>query len=116
MDGSEVFKHAIEKLSSCLEEALLDSNLSKDDIDFLIPHQANSRIIDNVAKKLNLTSEKVIKTVDQHANTSAASIPLALNHAVKKGIVNNGDILALEAIGGGLSWGAAIIKYGKPDT
>ena len=116
MDGSEVFKHAIEKLSSCLEEALLDSNLSKNDIDFLIPHQANSRIIDNVAKKLNINNKKVIKTVDQHANTSAASIPLALNYAVKNGIVKNGDVLALEAIGGGLSWGAAIVKYGKPIT
>ena len=115
MNGKEVFKHALEKLSSSLINALDAANLTINDIDFLIPHQANSRIIDGVAKKLNFNNDKIIKTVGLHANTSAASIPLALDYALKKEIIKNGDVLALNAIGGGLSWGAAIIKYGKPN-
>ena len=115
MNGKEVFKHAVEKLSSSLIEVIKDANLNINDIDYLIPHQANNRIIDSLSKKLKFPKEKIINTVDIHANTSAASIPLALCYAVDKKIVNNGDIIALNAIGGGLSWGASVIKYGKPN-
>ena len=115
MNGKEVFKHAVEKLSSSLLEALNAANLKIQDIDFLVPHQANLRIIEALSKKLGMPINKIINTVDIHANTSAASIPLALNNALENHIIKNGDIIALNAIGGGLSWGASIIKYGKPD-
>ena len=115
MNGKEVFKHAVEKLSSCLLEAINDANLKIQDIDFLVPHQANLRIIESLSKKLGMPIEKIINTVDIHANTSAASIPLALNKAIERKKIRNGDIIALNAIGGGLSWGASVIKYGKPD-
>ena len=115
MNGKEVFKHAVEKLSSCLIEAVNSANLKIQDIDFLVPHQANLRIIEALSKKLDIPINKIINTVDVHANTSAASIPLAFDSALEKSIIKNGDIVALNAIGGGLSWGASIIKYGKPD-
>ena len=115
MNGKEVFKHAVEKLSSCLIEAMNSAKLKIQDIDFLVPHQANSRIIDALSKKLDIPINKIINTVDVHANTSAASIPLAFDSALEKRIIKNGDIIAFNAIGGGLSWGASIIKYGKPD-
>ena len=115
MDGKEVFKHAVEKLSSSLEEVIKAANIDINDINYLIPHQANIRIIDAISKKLNFPNEKVIKTLDLHANTSAASIPLALDVAISNKKIKNGDIIALNAIGGGLSWGASILKYGKPD-
>ena len=115
MNGKEVFKHAVEKLSSCLIEAITSANLKIQDIDFLVPHQANLRIIEALSKKLDIPINKIINTVDVHANTSAASIPLAFDSALEKRIIKNGDIIAFNAIGGGLSWGASIIKYGKPD-
>ena len=115
MNGKEVFKHAVEKLSSCLIEAINSANLKIQDIDFLVPHQANLRIIEALSKKLDIPINKIINTVDVHANTSAASIPLAFDSALEKRIIKNGDIIAFNAIGGGLSWGASIIKYGKPD-
>ena len=115
MNGKEVFKHAVEKLSSCLIEAINSANLKIQDIDFLVPHQANLRIIEALSKKLDIPINKIINTVDIHANTSAASIPLAFDSALEKRIIKNGDIIAFNAIGGGLSWGASIIKYGKPD-
>ena len=115
MNGKEVFKHAVEKLSSCLIEAINSANLKIQDIDFLVPHQANLRIIEALSKKLDIPINKIINTVDVHANTSAASIPLAFDNALEKHIIKNGDIIAFNAIGGGLSWGASIIKYGKPD-
>ena len=115
MNGKEVFKHAVEKLSSCLIEAVNSANLKIQDIDFLVPHQANLRIIEALSKKLDIPIKKIINTVDVHANTSAASIPLAFDSALEKRIIKNGDIIAFNAIGGGLSWGASIIKYGKPD-
>ena len=115
MNGKEVFKHAVEKLSSCLIEAINSANLKIQDIDFLVPHQANLRIIEALSKKLDIPINKIINTVDVHANTSAASIPLAFDSALEKRIIKNGDIVAFNAIGGGLSWGASIIKYGKPD-
>ena len=114
MEGNKVFRHAIEKLSSVMDEALAAANMSVSDVDWLVPHQANIRIIDAMQKKMQLPSEKVIRTVAAHANTSAASIPLALATAVGDGRVQNGDLLAMEAIGGGLVWGAALVKFGRP--
>ncbi len=114
MEGKEVFRHAIEKLAAVMDEALTAADMQPQDIDWLVPHQANIRIIDGMQKKMQLPNDKVVRTVDQHANTSAASIPLALATAVDDGRVKNGDVLAMEAIGGGLVWGAALVKYGRP--
>ena len=116
MKGNEVFRHAVEKLSSSLDSALKSAGLADNDIDWLVPHQANIRIIDSMQKKLGMPSEKVVRTVSQHANTSAASIPLALNAAVTDGRIKPGHILAFEAIGGGLTWGAALARFGKPES
>ena len=114
MQGRDVFKHAVEKLAAAMDEVLHISNLTSDDIDWLVPHQANIRIINAMQKKLNLPNKKVIKTVSHHANTSAASIPLALTSGVESGQIKSGHLLALEAIGGGLSWGASLVRYGRP--
>jgi len=114
MQGRDVFKHAVEKLAAAMDEVLDISNLTSDDIDWLVPHQANIRIINAMQKKLNLPDKKVIKTVSHHANTSAASIPLALTSGVESGQIKSGHLLALEAIGGGLSWGASLVRYGRP--
>ena len=114
MEGKEVFRHAVEKLSSAMNEALEKAEVRPEDVDWLVPHQANIRIIDGMQKKLGLPADRVVRTVSEHANTSAASIPLALNTAVKDGRIQNGHLLALEAIGGGLSWGASVVRYGKP--
>ena len=114
MEGKEVFRHAVEKLAAVMDEALAAADMQPQDIDWLVPHQANIRIIDGMQKKMKLPSKKVVRTVDQHANTSAASIPLALATAVDDGRIKNGDILAMEAIGGGLVWGAALVKFGRP--
>jgi 3-oxoacyl-[acyl-carrier-protein] synthase-3 len=114
MEGKEVFRHAVEKLAAVMDEALAAADMQPQDIDWLVPHQANIRIIDAMQKKMQLSSEKVIRTVAAHANTSAASIPLALATAVGDGRVQNGDLLAMEAIGGGLVWGAALVKFGRP--
>jgi len=111
MQGPEVFRHAVSKLAGVVEEALDANNLTIEDIDWLVPHQANKRIIDGTAKKLGLPSERVILTVQDHANTSAASIPLALAQGVKDGRIKPGQIVLCEAIGGGLSWGSAIIRW-----
>tara|TARA_B100000900_G_C20533432_1_gene697315 strand:- start:300 stop:1295 length:996 start_codon:yes stop_codon:yes gene_type:complete len=114
MKGQDVFKHAVEKLSSAMNEVIENAGHHPDDIDWLIPHQANIRIIDGMQRKLGLPSERVVRCVDKHANTSAASIPLALTEAVADGRVKAGDLLAFEAIGGGLSWGASLVRYGRP--
>ena len=114
MEGKEVFRHAVEKLASVMDEALSAANMEARDIDWLVPHQANVRIIDAMQKKMDLPSNRVVRTVEQHANTSAASIPLALSAAVDDGRIKNGDVLAMEAIGGGLVWGAALVKFGRP--
>ena len=114
MEGKEVFRHAIEKLAAVMDEALAKADMQPNEIDWLVPHQANIRIIDGMQKKMQLPSKKVVRTVDQHANTSAASIPLALATAVDDGRIKNGDVLAMEAIGGGLVWGAALVKFGRP--
>lgn len=111
MQGPEVFRHAVGKLAEVVEEALNANNLAIDDVDWLVPHQANKRIIDGTAKKLGLPPERVILTVQDHANTSAASIPLALAQGAKDGRIKPGQIVLCEAIGGGLSWGSAIIRW-----
>ncbi|PXA83414.1 3-oxoacyl-ACP synthase [Nostoc sp. 3335mG] len=110
MKGREVFRHAVVNLASVLTEVLEAVNLTAADIDWLIPHQANARILDATAKKLNLSPERVVVTVDRHANTSAASVPLALDVARKDGRVKAGDLLVLEAMGGGFTWGAAVVR------
>jgi len=110
MRGQEVFRHAVVNLASVLTEVLALADLTPADIDWLIPHQANARILDATARKLKLPSEKVVMTVDQHANTSAASVPLALDLAVRDGRVKAGDLLVLEAMGGGFTWGACALR------
>ena len=114
MKGQDVFRHAVEKLASSMYAVIEQAGVSETEIDWLIPHQANLRIIDGMQKKLGLPADRVVRTVSEHANTSAASIPLALNQAVGDGRVKSGHLLAFEAIGGGLSWGAALVRYGRP--
>ena len=115
MNGKEIFKHAVEKLSSSLLICLEECNMNINDVDWLIPHQANQRIINAVSNKVKINQNKIISTISTHGNTSAASIPLALDFAIKKGNVKNGNIVALQAIGGGLSWGSLVLKIGKPN-
>jgi len=111
MDGGTVFKFAVKVFEQTARELLDEANLSIDDVDWFIPHQANIRIMESTAKKLNLPREKLIATVDHHGNTSAASIPLALDEAVQVGKVARGDLLLLEGVGGGFTWGGALVKY-----
>ena len=111
MDGKGVFKHAVHNLSSAIIEAIEYNNLNINDIDWFVPHQANKRILEAVSKKVGLSKDKVIITVDKHANTSAASIPLALYDAVKEGKIKKGDLVLLEAMGGGFSWGSTLIRW-----
>jgi 3-oxoacyl-[acyl-carrier-protein] synthase-3 len=111
MNGQEVFKHAVVKLAEVVEEALQANGLKGSDIDWLVPHQANQRIIDGMAKKLGLGPERVVSTVARHANTSAASIPLALAEAAADGRIKQDQLVLLEAIGGGLAWGASVIRW-----
>jgi 3-oxoacyl-[acyl-carrier-protein] synthase-3 len=110
MKGSEVFRHAVTNLTSVLREVLDDAGLSAEQVDWVVPHQANARILEATARKLGLPAEKVIMTVDQHANTSAASVPLALDQAVRDGRIKPGQIAVLEAMGGGFTWGASVIR------
>jgi len=114
MEGQEVFRHAVEKLSSVMDEVLQMAGKAPSEIDWLVPHQANLRIINGMQRKLKLPEDRVIRTVQKHANTSAASIPLALSEAVHDGRITSGDLLALEAIGGGLAWGGSLVRYGRP--
>ena len=111
MKGREVFRHAVVNLASVMGEALDAAGLVSADVDWVVPHQANARILDATAKKLGLDPEKVVVTVDQHANTSAASVPLALDTAVRDGRIKRGDLIVLEAMGGGFTWGAAVIRF-----
>ena len=111
MSGQEVFRHAVSKLTNCAQTAMTRHNITVKDIDWMIPHQANIRIMDAVANRIGLAKEKVVATVDQHANTSAASIPLALHSAVEDGRLKRGDLILHEAIGGGLVWGSALVRY-----
>jgi 3-oxoacyl-[acyl-carrier-protein] synthase-3 len=105
-----VFRHAVVNLANVLKEVLEDTGVSVEDIDWVVPHQANIRILDATAKKLGLEPEKVIVTVHTHANTSAASVPLALDTARKDGRIKPGDLVMLEAMGGGFTWGASLIR------
>jgi 3-oxoacyl-[acyl-carrier-protein] synthase-3 len=111
MEGKEVFKQAVVNMAAVVHEVLGKAGLEAKDIDWLVPHQANKRIIDGTGRKLGLAPERVVVTVDKHANTSAASIPLALDEAVKDGRIKKGDLMLLEGIGGGLSWGASLVRW-----
>ncbi len=110
MKGREVFRHAVTNLADVLGNVLADQGFAPSDIDWVVPHQANQRIIDATAKKLGLPSERVVLTVDRHANTSAASVPLALDTAVRDGRIKPGDLIVLEAMGGGFTWGASLVR------
>jgi 3-oxoacyl-[acyl-carrier-protein] synthase-3 len=111
MKGREVFRHAVVNLAGVLNEVLEAAGLTAAEVDWVVPHQANARILDATAKKLGLPAEKVVVTVGEHANTSAASVPLAFDTAVKDGRIKRGDIVVLEAMGGGFTWGAAALRY-----
>lgn len=111
MRGKEVFRHAVVNLADVLVETMEALGLTPADIDWVVPHQANMRILQGTAKKLGLAPEKVVVTVDRHANTSAASVPLALDEAVRDGRVKQGDMVVLEAMGGGFTWGAAAVRF-----
>ncbi len=111
MNGREVFRHAVNNFTSIVEEALEANGLSPDDIDWVVPHQANKRILDGTRRKLGLPAEKIVITVDRHANTSAASIPLALDEAIRDGRIKQGDLLLMLAMGGGLTWGAGLVRW-----
>jgi 3-oxoacyl-[acyl-carrier-protein] synthase-3 len=111
MKGREVFRHAVVNLAEVMEEVLVESGHTAAEVDWVVPHQANARILDATARKLGLPAEKVVVTVDQHANTSAASVPLALDTAVRDGRIKRGDLVVLEAMGGGFTWGAAALRY-----
>jgi 3-oxoacyl-[acyl-carrier-protein] synthase-3 len=111
MKGREVFRHAVVNLAGVLTEVLEAAGVTAAEVDWVVPHQANARILDATARKLGLPAEKVIVTVDQHANTSAASVPLAFDTAIKDGRIKRGDLVVLEAMGGGFTWGAAALRY-----
>jgi 3-oxoacyl-[acyl-carrier-protein] synthase-3 len=111
MEGRAVFKHAVAMVSDVIEDAFKATGYTAEDIDWFVPHQANKRIIDDTAKKLGLAPEKVVLTVDRHGNTSAASIPLALSVAVADGRIKRGDLVMLEAMGGGFTWGAVLLRW-----
>ena len=111
MQGNEVFKMAVNTLGRIVDETLAANNMEKSDVDWLIPHQANIRIIQATARKLKMSMDHVVVTVDEHGNTSAASVPLALDTAVRDGRIKRGEILLMEAFGGGFTWGSALLKY-----
>ena len=111
MDGREVYKHAVEKQTAVVEELLARTKTDINDIDWFVPHQANLRILDTTAKKLNLDKNKIIITVDRHANTSSASIPVAMGTAIQDGKIKKGDLVLLEAFGAGFTWGAVLLRY-----
>ena len=111
MKGREVFRHAVVNLAAVMQETLVIAGLAPDDVDWVVPHQANARILDATSRKLGLSADKVVVTVDRHANTSAASVPLALDTAVRDGRIRPGQIVVLEAMGGGFTWGAAVVRF-----
>ena len=111
MEGKEVFSHAVEKLATCTVDVVAKAGLTTDDIDCVIPHQANLRIIKRTADKLGIDERKVVITVQDHGNTSAASIPLAMSVGKQRGQVREGDLVVTEAIGGGLAWGAVVLRW-----
>jgi len=111
MHGREVFRHAVTNLTSVIEEALEANGLQSSDIDWVVPHQANKRILDATTRKLGLPPEKMVMTVERHANTSAASVPLALDEAIRDGRIQPGNLVLLEAMGGGFTWGASLVRW-----
>ena len=111
MNGREVFRHAVQKISGVIEETLVETGYTADDIDLFVPHQANARILDGVARKLGVSPEKIMMTLQKHGNTSAASIPLALNQAFEEHRLREGNLILLEAMGGGFTWGAALARW-----
>jgi len=111
MDGREVFRNAVIRLAEAVDEALAANRMTASDVDWLVPHQANRRIIDSMGRKLGLSAEKVVVTIERHANTSAASIPLALAEAVADGRIREGHLILMEAMGGGLTWGASLVRW-----
>jgi 3-oxoacyl-[acyl-carrier-protein] synthase III len=111
MQGKEVFKHAVAMITDVIDDVLGKAGMTVDGIDWFVPHQANVRIVEGAAKKLGIPVEKVVVTVDRHGNTSAASVPLALEHAVSHGMIKKGDMVLLEAMGGGFTWGASLIRW-----
>ncbi len=111
MSGREVFRHAVVNISNCIKEALEASGLKASDVDWFVPHQANKRILDGTARKIGLDPDKIVITLDKHGNTSAASIPLALDEAVRDGRIQRGDLVLLEAMGGGFTWGSSLLRW-----
>lgn len=111
MNGREVFRHAIQKISGIIEETLLAAGYAADEIDLFVPHQANKRILDGIAKKLDVPADRIVITLEKHGNTSAASIPLALNHAFEQHQLTEGKLVLLEAMGGGFTWGAVLVRW-----
>ena len=111
MFGKEVFRHAVTNLSSVVDETLEDVGLTASELDWMVPHQANRRILEATAKKLKLSPERVIVTIQDHANTSAASVPLALDQATSDGRIKRGDLVLMEAMGGGFTWGACLARW-----
>lgn len=111
MEGREVFRHAVSKMSAVVLEALEATGLQAEDVDWFVPHQANKRIIDGTARKLGVCADRVVVTIDKHANTSAASIPLALSVAVDDNRIKTGDVVLIEAMGGGLTWGSGLLRW-----
>jgi 3-oxoacyl-[acyl-carrier-protein] synthase III len=111
MEGREVFKHAVVNIASVMEETIAEAGLTPADIDWFVPHQANRRILEGTARKLGISEDRIVMTLDRHGNTSAASIPLALDVAVKDGRIRRGDLVLMEAMGGGFTWGAVLARY-----
>ena len=111
MQGKEVFRHAVEKLAATAHTALAKARLTADDVDWIVPHQANLRIIKSTASKMGVDMDRVVVTVQDHGNTSAASIPLALSVGVERGQIKEGDLIVTEAIGGGLAWGSVVLRW-----
>jgi 3-oxoacyl-[acyl-carrier-protein] synthase-3 len=111
MDGKEVFRHAVVNLAAAVDAAIASTGITAEEVDWLVPHQANQRIMDSMAHRLKLTPEKVVVTIDRHANTSAASIPLALAEAVHDGRIQRGQMVLMEAMGGGFTWGSALLRW-----
>lgn len=111
MQGNQVFRHAVEKLAATAQTAMDRAGVTAEDVDWIVPHQANIRIIQGTAKKMNISMDRVVVTVQDHGNTSAASIPLALSVGKQRGQIKQGDLLVTEAIGGGLAWGAVVLRW-----
>lgn len=111
MEGREVFKHAVVNIASVMDEAMVEAGVKPTEVDWFVPHQANRRILEGTARKLGIPEDRIVMTLDRHGNTSAASIPLAFDAAVKDGRINKGDLVLFEAMGGGFTWGAVLARY-----